>query len=338
MAWLLHEPRLRAEVPVFCVVAIKPFLRNASVPLPVSVGAVQLLSHLHSRLEVLVKDDCEEEAEAAYENNDTPVLWESCWAPILRVLADGCADDRQPVRHAAVAALSTAILDRHAQAVPAAVMIGILQDIIIPTVLSLGQSLLTATPSKIASVNDLYEGEQMLQDIMRDDEEKISQRPSLLDEEPTDSEKEKIETSQGVLQKMLRSVALLRELETGCVCECLSALCKAFLLQLKKLSLHQAFDPLWMRILDLFSFFLLSAENDGKFNEEISFEAKSTVVRCYEHLRSVLRTLTLAGMFDNKHRTRWNITHDKLLLLNQGSVFLNEVFQDCRKDSAPIVR
>jgi hypothetical protein len=55
-------------------VAIKPLLRNINAPISVSVGAVQLLSHLHMRLEVLVKDDYEEEA--GYDNSDTPVLWE----------------------------------------------------------------------------------------------------------------------------------------------------------------------------------------------------------------------------------------------------------------------
>merc|ERR1711871_99444 len=69
MAWLLHEPRLRAEVPVFCVVAIKPLLRNINAPVSVSVGAVQLLSHLHTRLEVLVKD--ENEVDMGYDNSDT---------------------------------------------------------------------------------------------------------------------------------------------------------------------------------------------------------------------------------------------------------------------------
>ena len=56
MAWLLHEPRLRAEVPVFCVVGIRPLLCSTGVPRIVSVGAVKLLTHLHMRLEVLVKD------------------------------------------------------------------------------------------------------------------------------------------------------------------------------------------------------------------------------------------------------------------------------------------
>lgn len=52
MAWLVHEPRLRAEVPVFCVQAVKPLLINRHAPASVAVGAIHLLLHLHSRLEV----------------------------------------------------------------------------------------------------------------------------------------------------------------------------------------------------------------------------------------------------------------------------------------------
>ena len=52
MAWLLHEPRLIAKVPVFCIIGVKPLLRNSLAPLSVSIGAVHLLTHLHSRLEV----------------------------------------------------------------------------------------------------------------------------------------------------------------------------------------------------------------------------------------------------------------------------------------------
>lgn len=76
MAWLLHEPRLRAEVPVFCVVGVKPLLCNNQSPVSVSVGAVHLLTHLHTRLEVLVKN---EDIGADFEHvsdGDTPVLWE----------------------------------------------------------------------------------------------------------------------------------------------------------------------------------------------------------------------------------------------------------------------
>jgi hypothetical protein len=54
MAWLLHEPRLVAKVPVFCIIGVRPLLRNPQAPLSVSVGAVHLLTHLHGRLEVRV--------------------------------------------------------------------------------------------------------------------------------------------------------------------------------------------------------------------------------------------------------------------------------------------
>jgi hypothetical protein len=52
MAWLLHEPRLIASVPVFCIIAVKPLVYNKQAPIFVSTGAVKLLKYLHSRLEV----------------------------------------------------------------------------------------------------------------------------------------------------------------------------------------------------------------------------------------------------------------------------------------------
>jgi hypothetical protein len=90
MAWLLHEPRLRAEVPVFCIVALKPLLLTSTAPLSVSTGAVQLLTHLHTRLEVLIKDGDssapkkpsvdhgseDSEENGAHDDDDAPFIWE----------------------------------------------------------------------------------------------------------------------------------------------------------------------------------------------------------------------------------------------------------------------
>ena len=53
MAWLLHEPRLTAEVPLSIVVGLKPLLCNNHVPMTVSIGTVKLLISLHHRLEVI---------------------------------------------------------------------------------------------------------------------------------------------------------------------------------------------------------------------------------------------------------------------------------------------
>lgn len=60
MAWLLHEPRLIARVPVFCIIAVKPLVKNQQAPVFVSVGAVKLLKYLHSRLEVLIQQSSKE--------------------------------------------------------------------------------------------------------------------------------------------------------------------------------------------------------------------------------------------------------------------------------------
>jgi len=58
-------------------------LRNQSAPLSVSIGAVHLLTHLHGRLEVLIKDDgedcldCEDyDIDDHHNEGDTPILWE----------------------------------------------------------------------------------------------------------------------------------------------------------------------------------------------------------------------------------------------------------------------
>jgi hypothetical protein len=56
MAWLLHEPRLIASVPVFCIIAVKPLVFNRQAPIFVSTGAVKLLKYLHTRLEALIQD------------------------------------------------------------------------------------------------------------------------------------------------------------------------------------------------------------------------------------------------------------------------------------------
>lgn len=58
MAWMLHESRLQGEIPMFCTVGIRPLLCNNRTTISVSVGAIKLLTHLHSRLEVKTAPLC----------------------------------------------------------------------------------------------------------------------------------------------------------------------------------------------------------------------------------------------------------------------------------------
>lgn len=79
MAWLLHEPRLIAEVPVFCISALEPLIKNSRTPESVSVGAVGLIVQLHHRLEVLIKSAIVLENQSEDSSENTPMLWEVCF-------------------------------------------------------------------------------------------------------------------------------------------------------------------------------------------------------------------------------------------------------------------
>lgn len=131
MAWLLHEPRLRAEVPVFCISGLYPLLGNSEVPISVALGTLQLMQQLHARLEVLFSDSL------GSHDSDTPLLWYSCWTPVLDALRLGSNDSRPSVKRSAVIILFDCVLDDHATAAPTSVLLSILHNIIYPCVLKL---------------------------------------------------------------------------------------------------------------------------------------------------------------------------------------------------------
>ena len=133
MAWILHEPRMVAEVPVFCVCAIHPLLESRRSPITVSLGAIKLLYHLHLRLDVLVKSDT-----VIFDDldRDTPVLWESCWLPILKAISLGSKDSRLEVKNSALHYLAMTLSDPHADAVPTGLLINLISDTFLPSILS----------------------------------------------------------------------------------------------------------------------------------------------------------------------------------------------------------
>ena len=150
MAWLLHEPRLRSEVPIFCIIAIKPIIFNSASPISVATGSVQLLNHLHSRLEILIDEELPQEDKQTREigsspvrpKTHTPILWESCWLPILSAMSEGVYSSRLPVSAMSFQFLCSAIVDKHAEVVPVCVMTKILQDLVIPACKHAGNNLL----------------------------------------------------------------------------------------------------------------------------------------------------------------------------------------------------
>ena len=168
MAWLIHEPRLRGEVPVFSLIGVRPLLTNSNAHDSIAIGAIELLTHLHSRLEVLVKSDgmnlisedstevssCRSGNEASRSSSDgsvdSPALWESCWVPILQVMAVGVLDHRVVVQLAAAKALSAAVLDCHSYAVPTDVLVSIISTVLVHTVAQLNDRLLDACVNHVS--------------------------------------------------------------------------------------------------------------------------------------------------------------------------------------------
>jgi hypothetical protein len=133
MAWLLHEPRLHSEIPVFCIIAIKPLVLS-NVPESVSIAAVQLLLHLHGRLDVLIdQDDSQTNSRVIdIKSQETPHLWEVCWYPILDALREGIRTNSINISSACLDGLSKAITDKHSEAVPVEVITRIVIEILVP--------------------------------------------------------------------------------------------------------------------------------------------------------------------------------------------------------------
>lgn len=323
MAWLLHEPRLVAKVPVFCIIGVKPLLRNNLAPLSVSIGAVHLLTHLHGRLEVLIKDDNDDGANGDYDehlDSETPILWEvstwqlfalfcvdnavffhkllqSCWSPILRALGEGILDTRAPVREACAEALCQAILDRHSHAVPAGVLVDILGGIIAPMIVQLRDHLVEeinrALPEGVARVLSSKEAAAIAQQQQWVNVEADANAPASEEGEATGSTGSAQQATARASRE--RAASLLSSISSGergggtvsIVMECLSAFCKSFLQHLRKLAAYPSFDKLWLCMLSVLGHFLDAALHGS---EELADIARSWA-RLSEETRHLVQDL-----------------------------------------------
>ena len=155
--------------------------------------------------------------------------------PILKALAKGAKDDRLPVRDASASAMCQAILDKHARAVPAAVLMDVLGGVFTTMLLQLADGVLAAVNKEL---------------------------PSSVPPVPLSAE---LESSSFVQHSLVEGAAARRsswpawaseEVEVNILENCLSTLCKAFISNLKKLSAYPSFDKLWLRLLFVLGFFI----------------------------------------------------------------------------------
>lgn len=147
------------------------------------------------------------------------------------------SDVRPPVQEACVDALCQAVTDKHANAVPAGVLMNVLGEIFVPAVMKVGDVGLSKInkelpeDSKLPLANKIQE---FLVEAVDRTEVSLSQLPEWI--------------SRGSKER--------NNLES-----CLSALCACFKLHLKKLSSYPSFDKLWLRMLSTFGYVIEAARN-----------------------------------------------------------------------------
>ena len=161
-------------------------------------------------------------------------LWQICWVPILNALANGASDERYGVRKASVRALALCINDRHIHAVPPGVIVNILGDIIVPTLLLLGESFVAHIGNDNQLTKSVDNWEHATHDHQVVTELATKDLSNILTTITDDSH------------------TLFGDL----VCEIINSITKAFIEQLPKLAAYPSFDKLWLRLLNVCGFFL----------------------------------------------------------------------------------
>jgi hypothetical protein len=350
MAWLIHEPRLRGEVPVFSLSGVRPLLTNSRAHDSVAVGAVELLTHLHNRLEVLVKSEEIVETsgeqvaspvspsslkDRAYdelqEGSNSPELWESCWVPILQVMALGVLDRRVSVHTAAAAALSSALRDRHCYVVPVDVVVTVLSTVLVHTASQLNDRMLdsfskhavaiveAAAPKEDASqVGEVVTRTSISSDTA-EAEKDASDEVAQITGGGSDSKEEipsveKLELRRG--ERLPGEIILVSMCEVCFVCISVGILTclifsffflKVFRSHLNRLSGHSLFEYVWLSVLRVLLFyeqhhsvFAVAASSNRQGEDDC--DGVLDVVHLVPGLLSdVLNTLESAGLFTEKH-------------------------------------
>ena len=338
LAWLLHEPRLRANVPLTVTQCVVPLVLNRRAPSTVSTGAVQLLLRLHERLEVFATDAAV--ARSALPEQDaehmSQTLWDSSWVPLLTALVAGVQRRRGRVQRASVRALERTLRDRHALAAPPRVLMWVLAGLLVPTVQQLATQRSTRRKSgrtQTPSSQYLHDNEQG--ELISDANEETS---SIASEEENDESQQQWElgASLGSESPVPSSIvvtpvrdAVHRALHSlgdagvdsgeameDPLCVVLATLSEAFVRQPKKLAAYPSFDQLWLRLLQLLSLLLGPEEEEACTTEPPSGpEGSAGLGRAWvsltpaaeaalHSLQSCLAALHSAGLLQQKQGLR----------------------------------
>lgn len=202
----------------------------------------------------------EDPRDADYDDSDTPVLWESCWVPVLKALSEGANDSRSSVRRACVVALCQCIQDKHSDAVPTSVLVDILGNVLSPVIIKLANKLQK-------QLRDLVPENTLTIDGLADDNATAaapppSRKPPL--PAATGSQQQRGTNIVGALLRSASSKeqtpcpggALLPEQTQSDIAVCIGTFHTVFLSQLRRLAAYPSFDRLWLRLLYILGYFI----------------------------------------------------------------------------------
>lgn len=219
--------------------------------------------------------------------------------PILKTLADGLGDCRGAVSDAAVDALVSAVMDRHASAVPAGVLVKVLGDVVMPAVEQLGQRVLSQECPHSGPSPQLSHPPFVQRNWMQ-----VEMRQSAVQErELVDTDSESNTTTAARNDSSGAAPETDPEISTDCLApsckelvafkKCVEGLCTVFNRHIKKLSGFPAFDKLWLQLLDLLAGFLRADYGSVAISR---FAAQK--------LREVLQVLTVESVFERREGLR----------------------------------
>jgi hypothetical protein len=228
-------------------------------------------------------------------DDDTPVLWESCWCPILSLLCDGAGDPRREVSVASVHALVKTLGDKHVSAVPAGILVDILSRIVGKTAVMLG--------------------EKAAEDARKHREHSSSAEPlSHLPLPPGSiSAPDGASSDANASGKNGSGKGASSPARMGPAAECVGCLCDCLLRELPKLSQYPSFDKLWLSFLHVFGYYLGAphgfdhsllpaggVSSSAASSSSPACELESATAVAEEQLQSVLAALTKAKVFTIK--------------------------------------
>jgi hypothetical protein len=227
------------------------------------------------------------------------MLWEQCWLPILLALGEGSKDSRPAVRSECIAALASAIVDRHSEVVPVQLMTRILQEIVIPSFTQAGGVLLNI------DVDDNAEGKFIY------DDQNLSSTGLCIDTSVV------IDSSTAISEPAGKHTA-------GVLIKAICNLSEAFIDLLPRLaSFPQTFVQLWLCILRLLGHYLGSPDGlkysctpkltgdievdkaDKKADDShlLSLDAIKVIETAKAELRGLLTVAKGANLFTSLHDT-----------------------------------